>query len=85
MNLQDCFVGGISTLLGVLFIIAAVSNSEWFFQTKKMSRLDGRVGRRAARLTSLVGGLLMIVLGAAIALGVTPRFHSSSPATSAHP
>jgi hypothetical protein len=78
---QDWFVGGITVLLGAALVTAAVGNLEWYFQLRKMNRLDERLGRRGARVTTFAVGLVLILLGGAIALSMTPRFSGSQPPT----
>ena len=82
---QDWFIGGIAALLGLLFVVAATGNVEWYFQLRKIHRLEDRFGRKGARFTTVVVGLGLIVLGAAIAMGVTPRFSRAKQPPTATP
>lgn len=82
---QDWFIGGIAILLGLLFVVAGSGNVEWYFQLRKINRLEERLGRRGARFTTIVLGLGLILLGGAIALGATPRFSSAKQPPTATP
>lgn len=70
MNGQDLFVGGVSAMLGASALAAALFNWEWCYQLKKTRWLESRWGRSGARWIVASVGVMLILLGVAIASGV---------------
>ena len=73
MNWADLFVGSVAILLGITGVAAALFNSDASFQIAKARWIERRGGRRAARSVYAIVGLLLIVLGIAIAAGFGPN------------
>lgn len=65
--------GGVSIGLGLVALVASLSNYPWFFELAKVRALETLLGRRGARWTCVALGLLLVALGAAIALGLIPN------------
>ena len=69
MELQDLLVGSVAGLLGLVLIVAPVRGWTWYRRMRLTRVLESRVGVTwAGRLTGLLG-LLLIVVGIAIARG----------------
>ena len=72
MNTSDVLVGLISVGLGLVVVIAAWQNKDHYFELKKTAWLQGRLGRAGLRVFCFLLGLLLVVLGIAIAYGFGP-------------
>lgn len=73
MKPEDLFVGGLAILLGIAGIAAALVNSDASFRIAKAQWIERWGGRGAARAVYAVVGLLLVVLGIAIAAGFGPN------------
>jgi len=73
MNHEEMFVGAVSIALGVAAVVAAVGNRDSYYRLDKVHWLENVLGRRAARMVYGFVGMLLIVLGVAIALGFGPN------------
>jgi len=67
--MEDFFVGFIAMVLGLVPLVAALLNSDWFYSLRKSQWLERRVGRGRARLLHAVLGIVLISLGLAILMG----------------
>ena len=72
MNVQEVFVGCVSIVLGMLAIFGAVSNQDWYYQLDKLRWIEANWGRIAARSFYVMVGMMLIILGVAIAVGFGP-------------
>ncbi len=61
------------TLSGILAILAALMNWDWFFNTRNARMLVGRCSRRTARLVYFVIGVLILAMVAAMHLRLAGR------------
>jgi hypothetical protein len=75
MNLEDIFVGAVSTIVGSLGVAAGVGNWDKSFEFAKGQWLVKRLGRNGARLVYIIGGSFFIILGIAIAGGFALNKH----------
>jgi hypothetical protein len=75
-NFADWFVGGVAIVLGIVALVHALSASERVFELPKMRWLERRYGKKAAKIMLGVLGLILIALGAAIALGFKVNWSS---------
>jgi len=66
---EDLFVGTISTLLGILSLLAAIFNWDKCYELVKVRWILAFVGRTGARVFYAVLGISLIVLGCVIAWG----------------
>lgn len=57
------FIQGIFVLVGLLSVLAALFNWNWFFTAHNAQFIVSNVGRQRARLFYAVLGLLMIATG----------------------
>ena len=87
MNLEDLFVGAVSTIVGTLGVAAGVGNWDKCYEFSKSQWLVKRFGRQGARLIYIVGGSFFIILGIAIACGfaLNKHFASRTPPPFAQP
>ena len=86
MNHEELFVGAVSIALGLAGVVAAIGNWDSYYQLDKVRWLETVWGRRVARLVYGVVGMLLIVLGVAIALGFGPnKAAASSTSMTAEP
>lgn len=65
----DWFVGGVAIAGGLICLMAALFNQDWFYHFWVARLIESRQGRNAARLFFLVLGLLLGVLGILIVSG----------------
>jgi hypothetical protein len=79
MMAADVFVGIVAMVIGVASLAAAVTNREYFYQFPKIRWIEKKGGRAAARAFYTLLGVLLILLGAAIACGF--RFNLMRPST----
>ena len=56
------FVGGVAFTLGLLALVAAIHNRDWYYQLPKIQWVEERFGRPAARCIYAVLGAMLIVL-----------------------
>lgn len=49
--------------VGLLAVVAAVADADWFFQSENARLLTGRMSRRSARVVYLVSGVLIASAG----------------------
>jgi hypothetical protein len=70
MSGEQLFVGGVSILLGILGLVAAIHNHDWYYQLPKTRWVEARWGRVAARLAYATLGIALVVLGVVIVLGL---------------
>ena len=54
------FIQGIFAVIGILAILAAIFNWDWFFTAQNTQFIVNNVGRKRARLFYALLGLLMI-------------------------
>lgn len=66
----DLFVGTVAIALGLFVSLSAVFNWDWYYQLHKARWIESICGRSGARVFFGVLGLVLIVLGAAIASGM---------------
>lgn len=67
--MQDVFVGVVTCLTGLLFILGAAANNEVLLTLNKVRWLNGLWGRSATRLFLAVLGIGLIALGVALTRG----------------
>jgi hypothetical protein len=67
MNTQSLFVGSVALVLGLLAVVAAIHNHDWYFQIPKARWIETRWGRGTARVVYAVLGLVLIIAGILIA------------------
>ncbi len=70
--MTDLLVGLLACGIGVVALLAAIVNWDSSFQLDKARWIERRWGRSGARVVYACLGLLMIGLGALIALGAAP-------------
>lgn len=63
-------IQGIFVLVGLLAILAAIFNWDWFFTANNMQFIVSNVGRRRARVFYAILGVLMIATGVYFFLNV---------------
>ncbi len=68
-GIEDLFVGTTAALLGVLLIVCAVTNWQWYYSLRSAGWLTKRLGRGGARIFHALLGLALIALGATIITG----------------
>lgn len=73
MNPQDLFVGGVAVALGAGAMLAAIANWELPYRLRTAQRIERAYGRGRARLFYAGLGIVLLLLGAAIALGFGPN------------
>ena len=78
---EDLFVGLVAVALGSIGLAAAALNWEHFFRIAKVQWIEVRVGRSVVRVGYALIGILLIVLGAAIALGFSPNAQQKTQST----
>lgn len=78
MNHTDLFVGSVAMGLGLLAIVAAASNWNACYQLDKVRWLEDQWGRSTLRWVYALVGLILFVLGIAIAAGLGPNVSASS-------
>lgn len=66
--IADIFVGSVSIILGLVFIISAALNWSWSFQLAKANWLEEKFGRTIVRGVFFAIGIGLIALGAFIIL-----------------
>tara|TARA_B100002051_G_scaffold197236_1_gene187145 strand:- start:186 stop:416 length:231 start_codon:yes stop_codon:yes gene_type:complete len=76
VSIPDLFVGGVATVLGVIVLVGAIGNYSWWFALRKARWLDTRLGRQASRVLFSLMGIMLILLGLAIAGGFAPNASS---------
>ncbi len=69
MIYSDLLVGAVAIALGLITMSAAIFKWEGAYQLHKVRWIESLCGRRGARLFFVVLGLLLILLGGAVALG----------------
>ena len=69
MNFVDLFIGGVSILLGILAIGAALLNWSYSYTLWVARNIEDRLGRGCARVFYALLGVALIVLGVTLALG----------------
>lgn len=75
---EELFVGGVAIVLGLLTVITAAADWDWYYQRRLGRWIESRWGRTAARACFGTLGLILIGLGIAIAIGFGPN--KSNPA-----
>ena len=75
MNLEDLFVGTVSTIVGSLGVAAGVGNWDKCYEYAKGQWLVKRFGRTGARFVYVIAGAFFIALGIAIACGFALNRH----------
>ena len=73
MSWSDAFVGGVAIVVGTLALLAAATNWEAAFQFPKARSIEARFGRRTARVFYAMLGIVLVLLGIAIAAGFGPN------------
>lgn len=76
MNIGDVFVGGVAIVLGMIVLVGGGGNFSWWFELRKARWLESRLGRQAARVLFALFGIMLILLGLAIACGFSPNTSS---------
>ncbi len=74
----DIFVGAVAIVLGLTSLVAAIFNWESLYQLRKARWIESICGRNGARIFFVVLGLLLILLGSAVALGYSPNRSQST-------
>ena len=69
MSIEQAFVSTLAVLLGVVSLLVAILNLEWFFRLPKAQWIEMRWGRRRARWAFAVLGGVLVLLGMHIATG----------------
>jgi hypothetical protein len=77
MMAADVFVGIVAIVIGLVSLLAAVTNREHFYQFPKIRWIEKKGGRGSARAFYMLLGALLILLGAAVACGF--RFNLMRP------
>ena len=57
------FIQGLFVIIGLLAILAAIFNWDWFFATQNTQFIVRNVGRKQARLFYAILGILLICTG----------------------
>jgi len=73
MQWSDAFVGAVSVAIGLWALGSSVFNWESSYRLSKARWFEKRYGRGGARMFYAVLGILMLVLGIAIAAGFGPN------------
>jgi len=73
MIFEDVLVGAVAIGIGVFALFASVSNSDWPYHLWTARWVESRFGRRGARIFYAILGLILILFGAAIAVGFGPN------------
>jgi hypothetical protein len=73
MQWTDVFVGAVSVAIGLWALGSSIFNWESAYRLAKARWFEKRYGRRGARTFYAVLGILMLVLGVAIAAGFGPN------------
>lgn len=73
MTPEEMFVGGVSVAIGVIAVIISIGNWDRCYRLSKVRWIEPIGGRTAARWTYAIGGVLLIMLGVAIAAGFGPE------------
>lgn len=60
------FICGVFAVTGLLSVLAAVFNWEWFFQTSNARMLAGKMPRRYARIIYFVIGCLILLMNSVV-------------------
>ena len=66
-------ITAVFSISGLLAVLAALLNWNWFFNTRNARMLVGRYKRRTARVVYFVAGLLIIAMVVAIHLRLAGR------------
>ncbi len=69
MTADQLFVGAVAFILGLLALIAAIHNRDWYFRLPKARWIEERWGRNAVRVVYGLLGIALIALGVVIVLG----------------
>jgi hypothetical protein len=67
--MQDVFVGLITCLAGVWFVIGAASDHQFLFDLQKIRLLIALFGRQGSRIALAILGVGLIAIGALICSG----------------
>ena len=73
MNVQDIFVGSVAIALGGSALLVAITNWGLPYRLRVAHRIERAYGRRTARLFYAGLGIVLLLLGTAIALGFGPN------------
>lgn len=60
------FICGVFAVTGLLSVLSAVFNWEWFFQTSNARMLTGKMPRRYARIIYFVIGCLILLMDSVV-------------------
>jgi hypothetical protein len=66
---EDLFVGSVAIVIGAFALVAAVLNWDWYYQLDKARWLESWCGRSGMRVFYGLLGIVLIMLGSAIAMG----------------
>lgn len=69
MTADQLFVGAVAFGLGLLALIAAIHNRDWYFRLPKARWIEERWGRSTVRVVYGLLGAALIALGVVIVLG----------------
>ncbi len=69
MTVEQLFVGAVAFVLGLLALIAAIHNRDWYFRLPKARWIQDRWGRGTARFVYALLGTALIALGIVILFG----------------
>lgn len=83
-SLQDWLVGGVSMAIGAAFCYGALVESRLQGRLKLARLITEKLGPTAARVIGVLFGLLLIVLGIAIACGYSIELIGRHPRRAAH-
>ncbi len=68
MTADQLFVGAIAFILGLLALIAAIHNRDWYFRLPKARWIQERWGRGTVRAVYALLGIALIALAIVIVL-----------------
>lgn len=70
MTAEQLFVGAVAFILGLLALIAAIHNRDWYFRLPKARWIEDRWGRSTVRVVYALLGIALIALGLVIVSGL---------------
>jgi hypothetical protein len=79
-NYADWFVGSVAIVVGLVTLYGAIAQPTNFYELPKIRWFERQYGRSATRALLGAIGVLMLVLGVAIALGVKLHWNEEQQA-----
>lgn len=71
---ERLFISGVAFVLGVMALVAAVSNRDMFYQLPKVRLIESQWGRTGARRFYAMVGVFLLLLGVLVATDARRMF-----------